>query len=131
MKLTANFSKSEFNCNCGCVMPVNVLENVKNLANQLQVLRNYVGQSIKINSGYRCEKWNANPRVGGTKTSQHILGKAADVVVTGLRPDDVAHLLEQLNNSGDIKIGGLGRYNNFTHVDIRDNKARWNFKSKD
>ena len=36
MKLTKNFSKSEFDCSCGCDMPLGVLHNVQKLANQLQ-----------------------------------------------------------------------------------------------
>ena len=54
MKLTKNFSKSEFECKCGCVMPDNVLENVKKLAEQLQIIRDYVQEPIIINSAYRC-----------------------------------------------------------------------------
>ena len=131
MKLTNNFSKSEFDCKCGCDMPQHIFENVKKLASQLQVIRNVIGQPIDINSGYRCPEHNSKPSVGGSKTSQHIQGKASDIVVKDVNPDDVVHLVEQLIDAGEINIGAIGRYNNFTHVDIRDNKARWNFKSKD
>ena len=48
MKLTNNFSKSEFECSCGCEMPLDVLENVKLLAIQLQKIREYVGKPIRI-----------------------------------------------------------------------------------
>ena len=131
MKLTENFSKSEFDCKCGCEMPDHVLENVQNLAEQLQVIRTLVGQPININSAYRCPKHNAKPSVGGSKTSQHIHGKASDIVVKDMNPDDVVHLVEQLIDAGEVNIGAIGRYNTFTHLDTRKNKARWNFKSKD
>ena len=127
MQLTKNFSKSEFDCSCGCEMPKNVLNNVQKVANQLQALRNIVGKSITVNSGYRCPEWNT--KVGGVKTSQHILGKASDIVIKDMTPDDVAHLIEQMIDSGDMLQGGLGRYNTFTHYDIRKTKARWNFKN--
>ena len=65
MKLTDNFSKSEFNCKCGCEMPNDVLDSIKLLAIQLQTIREYVGQPIKINSAYRCELHNSI--IGGVK----------------------------------------------------------------
>lgn len=127
MKLTQNFSKEEFDCSSGAEMPKEVLNNVQKLANQLQALRNVVGKPIKINSGYRSPEWNT--KSGGVKTSQHLLGKAADIVIEGMSTDDVAHLIEQMIESGDMLQGGLGRYNTFTHYDIRKTKARWNFKN--
>jgi uncharacterized protein YcbK (DUF882 family) len=127
MKLTKNFSRSEFDCSCGCDMPKEVLNNVQKVANQLQALRNIVGKSITVNSGYRCPEYNTKAR--GVKTSQHILGKASDITIKDMTPDDVAHLIEQMIDNGDMLQGGLGRYNTFTHYDIRKTKARWNFKN--
>lgn len=45
--------------------------------NVLQPLRDAYGKSIVINSGYRCKKLNS--AVGGSKTSQHMTGEAADI----------------------------------------------------
>ena len=126
MKLTDNFSKSEFNCKCGCEMPNDVLDNIKLLAVQLQTIREYVGQPIKINSAYRCKLHNSI--IGGVKTSQHILGKASDITINTFTPDEVVDVIENLlvnEMLGSFYIGGLGRYNTFTHLDIRDYKARW------
>ena len=126
MKLTDNFNKSEFNCKCGCEMPNDVLDNIKLLAIQLQTIREYVGQPIKINSAYRCELHNSI--IGGVKTSQHILGKASDITINTFTPDEVVDVIENLlinEMLGSFYIGGLGRYNTFTHLDIRDYKARW------
>tara|TARA_R110000744_G_scaffold151974_2_gene265798 strand:+ start:511 stop:816 length:306 start_codon:yes stop_codon:yes gene_type:complete len=58
MKLTKNFSKSEFDCKSGEDMPSDVLENVKLLAVQLQAIRDYVGKPIRINSAYRSKAHN-------------------------------------------------------------------------
>lgn len=128
MKLTSNFSKSEFDCKSGADMPKEVLNNVQKLANQLQIIRNRVSVPIKINSGYRSPDYNDNV-VKGSKNSQHKLGKAADIVIKGYTPDETADLIEELIASGDILQGGLGRYNTFTHYDIRKGKARWNLKN--
>ena len=129
MKLTNNFSKSEFECKSGEEMPLDVLENVKLLAIQLQKIREYVGKPIRINSAYRSEAHNE--AIGGVKTSQHILGKAADITIDTFTPDEVVSIIENMLTNemlGGFYIGGLGSYNTFTHVDIRDKKARWNFK---
>jgi uncharacterized protein YcbK (DUF882 family) len=128
MQLTKNFSKSEFECKCGCEMPKELIPNIQKLANQLQVIRDAVNLPIKINSAYRCPEHNT--RVGGVKTSMHLHAKASDIVIKGYSNDDVADLIEQLIASGDILQGGLGRYNTFTHYDIRrGGKSRWNFKN--
>ena len=129
MKLTNNFSKSEFDCKSGEDMPLEVLENVKLLAIQLQKIRDYVGKPIRINSAYRNKAYNQ--AIGGVKTSQHILGKAADITIDTFTPDEVVSIIENMLTNemlGGFYIGGLGSYNSFTHVDIRDKKSRWNFK---
>jgi uncharacterized protein YcbK (DUF882 family) len=125
MKLTNNFSKAEFDCSCGCEMPKEVLINIQKLANQLQILRNKVGVSVKINSAYRCIKHNKS--IGGVSNSQHVLGKASDVVISGFKASKTFDLISELINKGDMLQGGLGAYNSFTHYDIRKTKARWDF----
>ena len=128
MRLSENFSLSEFECRCGCKMPKDVFENVKLLAIHLQAFRHIFNEPITINSSYRCEEHNRS--VGGSKTSQHLLGKAADITIKGFTPDEVADKIELLHTENRNRTNGLGRYDNFTHVDIRQNYARWNNKSK-
>ena len=123
MKLTANFNLSEFECNCGCKMPDHVLKNVKLLAGSLQILRIFLNKPIKLTNGYRCE--SKNNAVNGVKNSQHLKGLAADLQVKGTSPDELADIIDQLMDKGLFKMGGLGRYKTFTHVDIRGKKARW------
>ena len=54
------------------------LENMKMIAEKIfQPLREFVGGPIKINSFFRCKALNA--AIGGSKTSQHILGCAMDL----------------------------------------------------
>ena len=94
MKLTKNFSLSEFECKGGCKMPKDVFENIKLLAIHLQAFRDVFNEPITINSSYRCEEHNRS--VGGSKTSQHLLGKAADITIKGYTPDEVADKIELL-----------------------------------
>ena len=122
-KITENFSLEEFKCKDGSDIPNDILPNIIELAKNLQVLRNALGKSITINSGYRSPKYNA--KIGGVKNSQHVKGKASDIRVAGMTPKEVALVIEGLIEQGKMKQGGLGIYPNFTHYDIRGVKARW------
>ena len=125
--MTKNFSIKEFECKCGCEMPEDVLVNITKLANQLQYVRDCVAMPITINSAYRCEAHNSSDAVKGSKNSQHLLGKAADIVIQGLDTIlDTYDYLDDLMLSGEILQGGLGMYSSFTHIDIRKTKKRWN-----
>ena len=126
MQLTKDFHKSEFDSKDGSAMPDDVLQNVQKLANQLQVLRNYIGKPIYINSGYRSP--SHNKRVGGSPNSQHLLGKAADIRVKGYTTERLAKVIESLINNGDMLQGGIGIYNSFVHYDHRKTRARWDFR---
>jgi len=123
--MTKNFKLKEFECKCGCDMPLEVYENIIKLSSQLQFLRDYTGRPITINSAYRCPKHNK--KVGGSKTSQHLLGKAADITIQSLKPAEVFVIIEDLIDMGHMLQGGLGLYEKkgFTHYDIRKTKARW------
>jgi len=123
MRLTKNFSLSEFDCNDGTEMPSELLTNVLELAENLQVLRDFVGVPIKINSSYRSLSHNA--KIGGSKSSQHLFAKAADIVIESKSPEQVANIIKALISEGKMKQGGISAYNTFTHYDIRGHKARW------
>ena len=130
IKLTENFSLREFNCNDENQTPVpkELLHNTKELAENLQVLRNVLQEPIQINSSYRTLEWN--DKCGGTITSQHLVAKAADIASRRLDPLDIAETIEYLIEIGEMKEGGIGIYNSFIHYDIRGTKARWDFSTK-
>jgi uncharacterized protein YcbK (DUF882 family) len=126
--MTKNFSKEEFDCNDGSEMPINVYHNMVKVANQLQTLRDYIGKPIQVNSAWRSEEYNAS--IGGVKNSQHIMGRAADIVIKGMTPIEVSKIIEELIGKGDMLQGGLGIYSSFVHYDIRGTKARWDYSKK-
>ncbi len=126
--MTKNFKRREFDCKCGCEMPLEVYENVIKLAGQLQALRDYTGRPIKINSAYRCPEHNA--KCNGSKRSQHLLGKAADITIQSLKPIEVFAIIEDLIDFGVMLQGGLGLYDTFVHYDIRKTRARWDYSNK-
>ena len=114
--LSAHFSRHEFACKCGCGFDTVDTATLK----LLETIRDTFLEPITINSGCRCAQYNQ--RVGGSKASQHMLGRAADFVVDSFSPMRV-HIIAG-NSLGSS--GGLGSYSTFTHVDTRSNgPARW------
>ena len=117
--LTKNFSRSEFQCPCGCGQQFVDPE----LAEKLQLIRDKLGKRIKITSGYRC--FNHNQSVGGGFTSRHRYGMAADWRLTDRSLNPVAlGIIAQA-----VGFGGVGIYwygsNAFCHADTRNAKATW------
>lgn len=103
--LSANFNEKEFMCShCGMVHVETTL------IEKLEKLRKLAGRSIHINSGYRCPAHNS--KIGGTSQSYHMKGMAADIVIQGLNPRQVAALAQKAG------FGGIGSYADFTHVDV-------------
>lgn len=120
--LTRNFYRDEFACKCGCGF--DAVDHA--LVEGLQRLRDVTGGAhITVNSACRCEAHNG--AVGGEAASQHLLGKAADIVVQGYRPAMVANMA---NTIREFAQGGIGTYDTFTHVDVRAGRARWNRQTR-
>lgn len=118
IKLSKNFHLKEAECSCSSCDEVLVdLDHVL----KLQQLREDLNTSIKVTSWYRCPAHNA--AVGGASKSTHLLGSATDLQVSGMSPDEVADACDHFN--------GLGRYDNFTHIDSRaTNQARWDKRTQ-
>jgi len=124
MKLTKNFSREEFDCKDGTIVPKELLPNLQELAENLQALRDYLKVPVRVTgSGYRTVVHNA--KVKGAKSSQHLKAKAADINADGYTPKQLAQQIEVLISTGIMKQGGIGIYKGFVHYDIRGTKARW------
>ena len=115
-KISTNFRVREFACSDGSD-PIFVDSE---LVSVLQKIRNHFGASVTITSAYRTPTRNKN--VGGTIYSQHLYGRAADIKIKNISPAKVAAYAEKLLPNK----GGIGIYDTFTHVDVRQTKARWN-----
>ena len=122
MKLTKSFQLSEFACNDGTQVPENLIPAVKELAKNLQVLRDEIGESLTINSGYRSPAWNK--KIGGVKSSMHLKAMASDLVCKSLTPKQLKAVIEKLIKEGKMKNGGIGLYPSFVHYDIGATR-RW------
>lgn len=60
--------------------------------NVLQPLREQLGKPLKINSGYRSPA--VNTAVGGSATSDHCKGQAADIEIAGMANGDLAEYIK-------------------------------------
>ena len=121
-RIAPDFKVRELRCRDGTdtVMVDEVLTVV------LQCIREHFGKPVTITSGYRTAAHNA--AVGGAKSSQHLLGRAADIRVQDVSVEDAAAYAESLMPDW----GGVGRYpvkagraTGWVHVDTRADKARW------
>ena len=98
-RLSPSFKVREFACKGSDVV---LLDD--ELVVLLQCIREHFGKPVHITSGYRTAAHNA--AVGGSKSSQHLLGRAADFYVEGVDVATVAAYAETLLPSR----GGIGRY---------------------
>lgn len=115
VQLSKNFKSTEFDCHgFGCC---NSTEISLQLIDILQEVRDHFKKSVTINSGFRCKVHNK--AVGGASKSNHLKGTAADIVVSGVEPKEVAKFLES------IGVLGIGLYPWGCHVDTRTKKAFW------
>lgn len=102
--LSANFSRSEFECKCGCGT-CNVSDT---LLNRLERLRHQLGRPIHINSGCRCPEHNA--AVGGVKDSAH--------VATDTEPCEAADLRVESGHEAFMMLDQIMLYALFTRIGI-------------
>ena len=114
-KLSGNFKVSEFACRDGS----DAVLVAPRLVMILQTIRDHFGVAVTINSGYRTPQYNAAQ--GGAEHSQHCYGTAADIVVKGQKPVDVAAYARKIMPDW----GGVGVYGSFCHIDVREAKADW------
>jgi len=110
------FKNAEFNCKCRKCnehhMDMETLE-------MLETARVFAGIPFKINSAWRCEKYNASKGVGGSKTSSHLLGKALDI--RAKTPKERFWVVYGLIHAGFTRIL---IYKTFVHADTDIEKPR-------
>lgn len=124
-QLSPAFRVREFRCRDG----TDTILIDEGLVVLLQCIREHFGKPVHITSGYRTAEHNA--AVGGSKSSQHLLGRAADFYVEGVPVATVAAYAETLLPGR----GGIGRYpkdakhpkrmTGWVHIDTRAGKSRW------
>ena len=114
---TENFRNEEFECPC---CKKNNIQLV--VLACLQDVRDHFGRSIKITSGYRCRKHNA--AVGGSSSSSHIKGLAADIKVYD--SDQAFRIMKSIYATDKFHRIGYGKMNGVLtlHVDLDEAKIQ-------
>ena len=110
-RLSDNFRVREFACKDGSDT---ILIDDK-LVKYLRRIRNWAGAPVEINSGYRTP--SHNKKIGGSSTSKHCLGKAADIFVK----DHKRSICEIARYADAIGVPGieLNEDKNYVHIDTR------------
>lgn len=122
VQLSKNFNSYEFRCGLGAPCSCSTILIDDKLVEYLQKIRDHFGKTITITSAYRCPSYNKS--IGGAIGSYHSKGQAADIVVNGVKPAEVAKYAES------IGIKGIGLYESskdgfFVHIDTRTAKSFW------
>jgi hypothetical protein len=102
MQLTKNFNVAELSRSEAATRKgvdntptPEAVENLRALAEKvLQPLRDAMGKPMRVNSAYRGPE--ANKAVGGSKTSQHMTGEAADIEFDGFDNKKLAQKIVDL-----------------------------------
>jgi hypothetical protein len=122
VQLSENFDSYEFRCGLGRSCPCSTVLVDDKLVEYLQKIRDHFGKTVTITSAYRCPDYNSS--VSKATSSYHTRGMAADIVVSGVTPREVAKYAES------IGIKGVGLYEtdkdgHFVHIDTRTTKSFW------
>ena len=117
--LSPHFRVREFACRDGA----DLVKIDTDLVELLERIRTATCGAVTVNSGYRTASYNQ--KVAGARASQHLLGRAADIQVSGASPLLVGQIAEYYLGGH----GGIGVYQTFTHVDTRTARARWDQRS--
>lgn len=101
-----------------------VIDNLTKLVdNVLDPLRETWGGPLIVNSGYRCKALNS--AVGGSSTSDHMKGKAADIVPKNKTKESVKELFALVDKLG-LKYDQLINESDYTwvHISFREGANR-------
>lgn len=100
-----------------------VLNNINDLVNNvLDPLRARIGRPVIITSGYRSQR--VNELVGGSKTSQHLSGKAADIHVQGYTPQQMDIVYQTIQMCFDFDQLIFYPSKNIIHISWNGDKNR-------
>ena len=93
----------------------------------LSIIRQHFGLPMRRNSSYRTPIHNA--AIGGVSDSQHVLKKAIDADFIDNPDFNIERYSAEIDSKGTLYaklrlagITGIGLYDNFLHIDTRNNK---------
>ncbi len=119
-RLSDHFSAEDLRCSCqtcGGSLRISLV-----LVGMLEEIRYYYNRRVHVLAGYRCEA--RLKELKRSRKSYHGLGKAVDIHLSGISSQDLFDFCR-----GFKAIKGLGYYpeQDFVHIDLRDQKERFEF----
>ena len=138
MQLTEHFSLAELTVSSWAARngvpntpSANERANLVKLAALLEAIRKLVGVPITVTSGFRSAKVNA--AIGGSRTSAHMSGLAADINASGMTPHDLAKKIVASGLSFDqvIKEYADKPHQGWVHVGLSNTGNRRQVLTKD
>lgn len=127
MFLSKNFSLSEFTIsqtasrlNIDNQPSLAVIENLRYLADNLEIVRSLLKAPILISSGFRCLQ--LNEAIGSKGTSQHVLGQAVDFTCPGFgTPLDIVKKLK----GSDLRYDQIiHEFSSWVHISFSKTQSR-------
>jgi uncharacterized protein YcbK (DUF882 family) len=112
LKLSPNLNQKEVDCKCShpdCTFTIisdRVIES-------FQDFREDMGKSLKINSAFRCQRYNTD--IGGKQDSRHKKGLALDISAVGFDIEDLAMAARDHFDYVQIYYG-----ENFIHCHVKE-----------
>jgi len=133
-QLTKDISLVNLECRDGTPVPPEYQNNALWVAKNVQAIKDYTekreGRKLRlsITSGYRTPSYNSKGSVRGAQNSQHLTASAIDFKLLGLSISKLLNYIHEMMNDGLIEFGGVARYDNFVHYDVRGDYVTWNVK---
>lgn len=126
MKLTTHFTLEEFTFSETAARhdidntpDAKTIANLKRVATVLEQVRATVNRPIMISSGYRSPA--VNKAVGGSRSSAHMLGLAADIRASGMTPRELAEAIKNYGVRFDQLILEFDRW---VHIGLSEEEPR-------
>jgi uncharacterized protein YcbK (DUF882 family) len=101
-------------------VPEELKDNAVRLLTELDKLCTLLGvgrEAVTIVSGYRSPTYNE--KIAGAKKSKHMTAEAADIRIKGYTPKVLFGKVYQWARAGELKFKGMGLYDGWIHVDVR------------
>lgn len=95
-----------------------IIPNLIRVAELLEDVRALFNKPIIVNSGYRSVA--VNSLLGSKPTSQHCIGCAADIRISGLTPDEIVKGISKSNIQYDQLIR---EFDSWVHISIPKNET--------
>jgi zinc D-Ala-D-Ala carboxypeptidase len=109
------FSETAARHNLDNTPPAQLIVNLRRVATVLEQIRSIVNRPIVVSSGYRSPA--VNKVVGGSASSAHMIGLAADIRAAGMTPRELAEAIKH----NAVKFDQLIlEYDRWVHIGLAD-----------